>query len=138
MTIGKKENKKILKPVYKINQNKIKMGNKKLKRGKSPKTKDDSNLMNLASVLAEASNRSYIQQQQDGEVTPSVGDGGGTESTGSSGDINLSIEDEGTVFSPYGVIRKPEKLVPFIVKVRLVQSFFSLNFVCKDQTLADQ
>ena len=82
------------------------MGNKKLKRGKSPKTKDDKNLMNLASVLAEASNRSYIQQQQqqqqhDGEVTLSVGDGGGTETTGSSVEINLSIEDEGTVYSPY-------------------------------------
>lgn len=85
------------------------MGNKKLKLGKAPKTKDNNGLMNLASVLAEASNQSYLQQkhqeQHDGEtlghpLSPSVGEGegGGTETTGSSGDINLSIEDEGTVY----------------------------------------
>ena len=67
------------------------------------KNKQSSNLMNLATVLSEASKKPYLDHPTDVStfhppLSPMIsgdGGGGGTETTSSTADCNLSLEDEG-------------------------------------------
>jgi len=63
--------------------------------------------MNLAMVMSEASKKPYIEQQTDESVfhpplSPMISGGGvETETTNSTADCNLSLEDEGKLYRFY-------------------------------------